>query len=68
MAKVMGGKVSFSRTVQPADYESKRAECELAFELGDGEAPEDALAEVGALVRGECLRLVGLKDRPVKAK
>jgi hypothetical protein len=68
MAKVAGGKVTFARTVQPADYESKRAECELVFEVEDGESPEDALREVGALVRRECLSLVGLRDRPIQKK
>lgn len=37
--QVINGKVLFSRTVKPADYEGKKAECELSYIVGEGEDP-----------------------------
>ncbi|MDP2659127.1 MAG: hypothetical protein Q8R28_00145, partial [Dehalococcoidia bacterium] len=34
--QVTSGRVVYSRTVQPASYESERAEVELAFVVEDG--------------------------------
>lgn len=42
MAQVTSGRVAYSRTAQPAQYESKRAEVEFAFVVEDGEDPEAA--------------------------
>lgn len=64
MAQVTSGRVAYSRTVQPAQYESKRAEAELAFVVEDGEDPAAVVREIGAMVRAECLALVGLHPGP----
>ena len=37
MAQVTGGKFFFSRSIKPADYESKKAECEISFAVYDNE-------------------------------
>lgn len=37
MSQFTGGRVVFGRTIQPAQYESKKAEVELFFAVGEGE-------------------------------
>lgn len=63
MAQATSGRVVYSRTVQPAQYESKRAEVELAFVLEDGEDEGEAVRKIGSIARSECLALVGIKKR-----
>ncbi len=63
MAQVTSGRVVYSRTVQPAQYESKRAEVELSFILDDNEDEAEAIRGVGRTARVECLRLVGVRVR-----
>ena len=48
MGKISGGRVAYRRTIQPAPYESKTAECELSFstEEDDGVEVEDTAANV----------------------
>lgn len=58
MATVTGGKVAFSRTVQPASYESARAEAELAFVCDEGEDPAAVMREWGAKVRAAALEML----------
>lgn len=60
--QITGGKVSFSRSVQPAQYETKRADVELSFVLAEGETLADALDQVAALAKGKGLEMVGLKE------
>ena len=57
--QITGGRVVFSRTVQPAQYESKRAEVELSFVLAEGEALGEALDEVSKICKAEVLQMVG---------
>ena len=59
--QITGGKISYSRTVQPAQYESKKAEVELAFVLDDGEELGDAQDDVEALVKNKALEMVGVR-------
>lgn len=61
--KVTSGRVSFSRKVQPADFESKGATVELAFEVEDGDDVEDVLLELGPVARRHVLRLISGKKR-----
>lgn len=63
MAQITSGKVSYARTVQPVQFESKKAEVELSFILAEGEDLDNTLEDVGNKVRAECLRLVGLRTR-----
>ena len=44
MPTITGGRVVYGRTVQPAQYESKKAEVELAFGVEDG-TPEAQVVE-----------------------
>ena len=58
--QITGGRVVYSRTVQPAQYESKKAEVELNFVLAEKEELGDALERVGMLVHMQVMEMVGL--------
>ena len=60
--QITRGKVLFGRTIQPAQFESKKAEAELEFVLAEGEELGDALDEVGDMVKDHVLKMVGLKQ------
>ena len=64
MAQVTGGSVTFGRTIQPAQFESKKAEVTITFAVAEDDKPEDARAMLdGAAARAQekALELVGLK-------
>jgi hypothetical protein len=63
MSQITGGRVVFSRTVQPAQYESKKSEVELTFVLAEGEKLADTLDQIGKLVQDKALEMVGLRSR-----
>lgn len=61
---ITGGKVTFGRTVQPAQYETKRAEVEIHFTIAEGAGPEAEQAELNAaaeMAQAKALELVGLR-------
>jgi hypothetical protein len=58
--QITSGRVVYSRTVQPAQFESKRAEVELSFVLSEKEELGDALISVGKLAQRQALEMVGL--------
>lgn len=66
--QITGGKVTFQRSVQPAQYETKKAEVELAFTLSEGESLEGKLDEVAAIAQAKALELVGLKPATTTVK
>lgn len=69
--QITRGKITFGRTVQPAQYESKRADVELEFVLAEGEKLGAALDDVGKIVKDKCLEMVGLRqpdDAPARKK
>ena len=43
MTQITGGRVVYGRTVQPAQYESKKSEVEFAFAVEDGAFSQEAL-------------------------
>lgn len=59
--QITGGRVAFSRTVQPQPYESRKADIELAFLLDDKENIDDALNEVKDICREHVLEMVGAR-------
>jgi hypothetical protein len=63
---INGGRVVFSRSVQPAQYESKKAEVELTFIIPEGNDPADTsmLDQAMALAQAKALEAVGLKKVP----
>lgn len=60
MSQITGGSVTFGRTVQPKEYESKKAEVTLAFSVPEGEnheaifakAEQQAVAKVEQMLTG----------------
>jgi hypothetical protein len=60
MAQITAGKVSFARSVQPAQYETKKAEVELSFSLAEGEELGAFLDDVAAKAQEKALQMVGL--------
>jgi len=65
MAMITGGSVTFGRTVQPAQYESKKAEVTITFTVTDEDKPEDAVAMLNGaseMARTKALELIGLKS------
>jgi hypothetical protein len=66
MVQITQGKVIYSRTIQPAQYESKKAEVELTFVLAEGEDLGNALDETAEIVKAKALEMVGIKT--VKSK
>jgi len=61
MSNITGGRVVFGRTVQPASYESKKAEVELSFALAEGEELGDTLEDYMKLAQDEVLATLGVK-------
>ena len=61
MVQITQGRVVYSRTIQPAQYESKKGECELTFVLAEGEDLGNALDECAELVKAKALEMVGVK-------
>ena len=59
--QITGGRVVYSRTVQPAQFESKRGEVDLSFVLAEGEKLGDALDEVCGVCQEQALAMVGLR-------
>jgi hypothetical protein len=60
---ITSGKVVYSRTVQVAQFEPRKCEVEIAFEVHDGEVLADLLDEAKEIARQEALDLVKIKDR-----
>ena len=60
MAKISGGAVTFGRTVNLGDYNSKKAEVMLTFALDEGEAADAVIEEVAREVMTKCLAMVGV--------
>jgi hypothetical protein len=59
--QITGGKVTFGRSVQPAQYETKKAEVEITFTLAEGEALEGKLDYAAEVAQSKALEMVGLK-------
>lgn len=61
MGQITGGRVVYGRTVQPAQYESKKAEVEITFAVAEGE-DHAALLDLAAKVAcDKAHEMVGLK-------
>lgn len=68
MAKITSGRVVFSKTVQDAQFEPRRAEVELSFAVGEGEDVGDAVTAAGEQAREAALALVGAGSAGGRAK
>lgn len=65
--QIVSGRVVFARSVQPAQYETKKAEVEIAFILAEGEQLGDSLDIAGLLAKVKVLEMVGLKSATAEA-
>lgn len=63
--QITGGKVVFSRSVQPAQYETKKAEVEIQFTLAEGEKLENQLDIAAKFAQDKALEMVGLQKPAV---
>lgn len=59
--QLTGGRIAYSRTKQPAPYESVKGEAELYFTLDEKEDIDAAMDEVGAICKEHALALVSTK-------
>lgn len=67
--QITGGRVSFRRVVQPAQYESKEGLVELSFAVaeGEGDKAQAFLDATAQMAQEKALELVGLKPTTAKA-
>ena len=59
---IVAGKVVYSRTIQVAQFEPRKAEIEIAFQVNDNEELDDLLHEAMDIARAEANKLVKLRD------
>ena len=59
---ITGGKVIYSRTIQVAQFEPKRAEVEISFEVGDKEVFGELIDEAMDIARDRATALVKQRD------
>ena len=57
---ISSGRVVYLRSVQPAQYETKKAEVELTFSLAEGEELGDHLNYVSSLAMARAHQMVGI--------
>jgi len=67
MSQITSGKVLYGRTVQPAQYESKRVDVEIAFVVGEGEDYQGMLAIAANAAYGKCHEMLGIKTPALAA-
>src|ERR1700730_18063669 len=70
MGQITGGRVVYGRTVQPAQYESKKAEVEITFAVAEGEdhaALLDLAAKVACYKAHEMVGISVIKNPPKPA-
>ena len=57
------GKVTYSRTVQVAQFEPRQVEVEISFVVNDNEVLDELIQEAKVIARQEVLDLVKQRDR-----
>lgn len=60
MSQITNGKVSYGRTVKTGDYENKRADVEIGFNVGEGEDESEVLSRASNLAKYKCELLLGI--------
>lgn len=60
LTKITGGKVTYGLTLCPKQYESKRADVELTFSVGEGETYEEVFDGASRAVINRVRQLVDL--------
>lgn len=59
--QITNGRVIFTRTIRPADFEKKEASVELSFTIAEGESPDAAIEQAARTAQEKALQMVGLK-------
>lgn len=59
---ITAGKVTYSRTIQVAQFEPRKAEVEISFEVGDKEIFDELMDEAMIIARSEAMKLVKIRD------
>ena len=63
MSQITKGRVTYGRTIQPAQYESKKAEVEIEFVIGEGEEVGEWLDRAGQMAQDKAHELVGIRKQ-----
>lgn len=58
-AQITGGSIKYGETRKMADYENKRADVELAFNVPEGQEHEDVINHVKGLAYRHCAEMLG---------
>lgn len=68
MATVTGAKISYSRTIQPREYESKKAEVDfmITFEEGENDLAQDITEDMLQMAKDVVHKILGLKPKADK--
>lgn len=56
-------KVTYSRTIQVAQFEPRKVEIEISFSVNENEDYDTLLQETTTIARDECLALIKKRDR-----
>lgn len=66
--QITNGTVKYGRTVKTGDFESKRADVELAFSVPEGEDAENVIERVQDIAMQKCEAILGfsVKAKPAK--
>lgn len=67
LTKITGGKVTFGLTLSPKQYESKRADVELTFTIGEGDSYDEVFDKASRAVVNRVRQLVDLPKLPEPA-
>ena len=60
---LIAGKVSYSRTIQVRQFEPRKVDVEIAFEVGDKEKLQDLIDDASDICKMAALDLVNQSER-----
>jgi hypothetical protein len=64
MTSIQGGKVTYGRTVKTGEYENKRADVEITFNVDEGQDPNAALDLAASMALGKAHDILGMRASP----
>jgi hypothetical protein len=70
MTSIQGGKVTYGRTVKTGDYENKRADVEIMFNVEEGQDADTALDIAATMAKDKIHQMLGIivKAAPASTK
>jgi len=60
---LIAGKVSYSRTIQVRQFEPRKVDVEIMFEVGDKEKLQDLIDDASDICKAAALDLVNQRER-----